>query len=186
MTDDTTTPTDTETPGPGDGQILPSPGDGVVVGDPGPLEPGENGVEPTDVIDGRVPDFVSGVPPAPPIEALPKHLVELRNKAAERKREYDDAAEHAKSAKKGWEAARETFEGAFDAEVRRQRDGQTPGLPFDGVHMAETLPQTGEPEPEKKGPAEVHEFPRAVEDPAPEAEPDDEPESEPEPDGDAD
>lgn len=77
------------------------------------------------------------------IEKLPEHLLTLRSKASEAEYRYNSAAESAKYAKKSWEAAREAFESAFDAEVRRDKDGKSPGLPFDGVHMSDT-PQ---PEP---------------------------------------
>lgn len=99
-----------------------------------------------------------------PIDHLPDHLVRLRNAAAAAEREYDSAAEEAKDAKKAWEKARETFEAAFDAEIRRQADGKTPGLPFDGVHMSDTPqpPQPAAEATEERGPAEVRQFPRAV------------------------
>src|SRR6185369_12499760 len=68
------------------------------------------------------------------IEHMPDHLVKLRTLAYGAEREYNDAAEAAKDAKKAWEKQRAAFEQAFDAEVRRDKDGKTPGLPFDGVH----------------------------------------------------
>lgn len=156
--------------GPGDGQVLQSPGDGVVQGDPGPIE-----AEPVNPIQAAA-ELAAAEPAveAPPqpvrYEVLPPHIIRLRNAAAELEKAYDAAAEEAKEAKKAWEKARETFEAAFDAEVRRQRDGQTPGLPFEGdgpAHMGDVhgagQVNSAPPAPEEgKGPAQVRQFPRAV------------------------
>lgn len=166
--------------GPGDGQVLPAHGDGVVQGNPGtidepePVNPIQAAAELQDQANAQqnqALDVVDKIaePPAPVrFEVLPPHIIRLRNAAAELEKSYDAAAEEAKEAKKAWEKARETFEAAFDAEVRRQRDGQTPGLPFEGdgpAHMGDVHGQgqvNSAPATEEKGPAEVRQFPRAV------------------------
>jgi hypothetical protein len=119
-------------------------GDDTPTGPPADDQPATEPVNPVEAAAALIEEQQVPEPPAPTpitLEYLPTHLVELRNRAAEFEREYDDAAETAKSAKKAWEAARDRFEGAFDAEVRRLREGKTPGLPFDGVHMQDTLKQ---------------------------------------------
>ncbi len=104
------------------------------------------------------------------IEHMPDHLVKLRTLAYEAERNYNAAAEGAKDAKKAWEKQRAAFEQAFDAEVRRDKDGKTPGLPFDGVHMSTTPQPTSTFDPPlgpPNGPAEIRQFPRAVPDQPP-------------------
>lgn len=126
---------------PQDGTVF---GDDTPTGPPADDQPATEPVNPVEAAAVLIEEQQVPEPPAPTpitLEYLPTHLIELRNRAAEFEREYDDAAETAKSAKKAWEAARDRFEGAFDAEVRRLREGKTPGLPFDGVHMQDTLKQ---------------------------------------------